>query len=166
MNVFVHILKALWAMHFRRFWLIWFTTTAGAVIYVRSMVGNVATPRSQKTTRPALVVLMRRQMWTPRAIVALMLLAVFLASYIAMILVWEDFAHYDNDFFILYTLKGYNFPPIIWQDDGRFCPFGLQEFNLIRHFTKTPTGYHLLPVAQLLVFFSILLILDAELSIT
>jgi hypothetical protein len=41
-------------------------------------------------------------MWNPRAIVALMLLAVSLASYIAMISVWEDFADYDNDFFMLF----------------------------------------------------------------
>ena len=96
---------------------------------------------------------------------ALILLAVFLASYITMILVWEDFADYDNDFFMLFPLKGYYIPLSIWPENGRFFPFSMQEFNLIRHFTNTPTGYYLLPVAQLLVFFCILLILDAELSI-
>lgn len=95
-----------------------------------------------------------------------MLLAVFLASYIAMILVWEDFVHYDNDLLTLYSLKGYNIPPPIWRDNGRFFPFGMQEFNLIRHFANTPIGYHLFPIVQVLIFFCILLVLDAELSIT
>src|SRR5882757_8278728 len=134
MNVFVHILKALSAMHFRRFWLIWCTLTTASLIYVMSVVGQLAIPRSQKARKhPISLTLSWRQVERRRAAVALILLAVFLTSYIAMILVWEDFADYDNDFFMLYSLKGYNFPPIIWQDDGRFCPFGLQEFNLIRH---------------------------------
>ena len=167
MAFFVHILKALWAMHPQRFWLIWFTITTTSLIYVVSVVGQVATPRSQKTRkRPISLILIWRQVGMPRAVVALMLLAVFLASYIVMILVWEDFAYYDNDLFMLYALKGHNFPLAIWRDNGRFFPFGLQEFNLIRHFTNTPTGYQLLPIVQLLIFFCILLILDAELNIT
>jgi hypothetical protein len=167
MAFFVHILKALWAMHPQRFWLIWFTITTTSLIYVVSVVGQVATPRSQKTRkRPISLILIWRQVGMPRAVVAVMLLAVFLASYIVMILVWEDFAYYDNDLFMLYALKGYNFPLPIWRDNGRFFPFGQQEFNLIRHFTNTPTGYQLLPIVQLLIFFCILLTLDAELSIT
>jgi len=83
-----------------------------------------------------------------------------------MILVWEDFADYDNDFFMLFPLKGYYIPLSIWPENGRFFPFSMQEFNLIRHFTNTPIGYYFLPIAQLLVFFCILLILDADLSIT
>ncbi|HVB80557.1 MAG TPA: hypothetical protein VNE82_11520 [Candidatus Binataceae bacterium] len=97
---------------------------------------------------------------------ALTLLAIFLAFYIAIMLVWEHFAYDDADLFILYALKGHNFPLPIWRDNGRFFPFGMQDFNLIRHFTNTPIGYHLLPIVQLLILCCVLLILDGELSIT
>ena len=102
----------------------------------------------------------------PRDIGALTLLGLFLASYVAMVLVWEDFAYYDDSIFTLITLKGHNFTPTIVPIAGRFFPFGLQEFNLIRHFTDTAAGYHLVSIAQLLVFCLILLILDDELKIT
>ena len=167
MAFLVQILKALWAMHPQRFWLIWFTITTASLIYAMSMVGQVATPTSQKTRRLSInVILTRRQPWNPRAIMALTLLTIFLASYIALILVWEDFAYYDNDLFMLYALKGHNFPPPIWRDNGRFFPFGLLEFNLIRHFTNTPIGYHVVPIIQAILFVCILLILDDDLSVT
>jgi hypothetical protein len=167
MTFFLPILKTLWAMHPPRFWMIWYTGTTAALIYVMSVVGEVATPRCQKTRRPWLsVVSTRVQTWNFRDIVALTLLAGFLASYVATILVWEDFAYYDNDDFMLFTLKGHNFSPPIWPQNGRFFPFGLIEFNLIRHFTNTPAGYQLFPIAEILSFFCILLVLDIELDIT
>jgi hypothetical protein len=93
------------------------------------------------------------------------LLAAFLASYIALTLAWEDFAYYDNSFFTLGPLKGHSVGLPIWREEGRFFPLGFQEFNLIRHFTDTITGYYVLPIAQLLIFACILLMLDDELSI-
>jgi hypothetical protein len=42
------------------------------------------------------------------------LLALFLASYITIIFVWEDFASEDDDFFTLGTLQGRNISLIIW----------------------------------------------------
>jgi len=147
------------------FWLIWITITAAAMIAVAWAVAHV--PRSEEATkRPINLILTWRQVGTPRAVVALTLLAVFLASYIAMTLAWEDFAYYDNSLFHLYALKGHDLSPPISRGIGRFYPLLLQEFNLIRHFTDTATGYHVLPIAQLLIFACILLILDAELSIT
>jgi hypothetical protein len=147
------------------FWLIWTTITAAAVIAVAWAVGHV--PRSEEATkRPINLILTWRQVETARAVVALTLLAVFLASYIATILAWEDFAHYDNSLFHVSTLKGHDLSPFISRGTGRFLPLLFQEFNLTRHFTDTATGYHVLPIAQLLIFSYILLILDAELSIT
>jgi hypothetical protein len=81
-------------------------------------------------------------------------------------LTWEDFAYYDNTMFTGGTLMGHDLTPPIVGESGRFLPLGLQEFNLIRHFTRTPAGYHVLPIAELLIFSYILLILDSELSIT
>ena len=34
-------------------------------------------------------------------------------------------------------------------ESGRFIPLQHQEFNLIRHFTHTTTGYYVLPIAEL-----------------
>jgi hypothetical protein len=170
MSFFEQILKALWAMlphNPARFWLIWITITAAAAICVASAVGQAAAPRRQEATRrPINLTLTWRQVGTPRAVAALTLLAVFLASYIAMTLVWEDFADYDNFNFTTTTLKGQNEGVQIYRHHGRFLPLALQEFNLIRHFTDTIIGYHVLPIVQLLILFCILLILDAELSIT
>ena len=167
MDLLVQILKALWALRPQRFWLIWVPITTASLIYVISMVGSVPIPMRQETSRtPWKVILTREQIWNPRAVIALTLLATFLVSYIATILIWEDFAYYDNDQLTLYSVKGRSFPLPIWRDNGRFFPFGLQEFNLIGHFTRTPIGYHVFPIIQLLVLFWILLIFDAELSIT
>src|SRR5262249_52910714 len=80
-------------------------------------------------------------------------------------LTWEDFAYYDNSMFTSGTLMGYDNTPIIVQESGRFIPLQHQEFNLIRHFTRSAIGYHVLPIAELLIFSYILLILDSELSL-
>jgi hypothetical protein len=111
---------------------------------------------------------MWRQTATPQFIAPLMLLAAFLAAYISMLLIWEDFAYYDNSYFTTLTLKGHNLQPATNIDPvhGRFWPLGLQEFNLIRRFTDTAAGYHVFPIAQLLILSTILLTLDDALSIT
>jgi hypothetical protein len=93
------------------------------------------------------------------------LLVAFLASYTALILAWEAFAYYDHSAFTLVTLRGHNIQLWIHPESGRFMPLAFQEFNLIRHFTDTITGYHMLPIAQLLIFCGILLVIDDELSI-
>jgi hypothetical protein len=93
------------------------------------------------------------------------LLGLFLAGYIAVILAWENFTYGDNSIFTLVTLRGHDIGPPIWPQIGRFFPLGYQEFNLIRHFTDTITGYHAFRIAQLLIFSWVLLILDDELSI-
>jgi hypothetical protein len=67
--------------------------------------------------------------------------------------------------FYLYTLRGNDIGPPIMPTVGRFFPLGFQEFNLIRHFTDTITGYHAVRIAQLLIFSWVLLILNEDLSI-
>src|SRR5271169_1160249 len=158
------ILRDLQAMLVAHFWPIWVTLTAAAAICVAWAVGQAAAPGGQSQYERHLVPTWR-QVGTPGGIAALGMLAAFLVCYIAMILMWEDFAYYDHSFFTRGTLKGYNIAPEIWPADGRFCPLNFQEFNLIRHFTDTVSGYHVLPIAELLIFVSILLILSDELSI-
>jgi hypothetical protein len=155
-------LKVLWAMRpAHSFWQIWITITAAAAIC--GMV--VVRPSTRKAAKqPITPILTWRHLASARAVAALTLLAVFLVSYIAMGLVWEDFAYYDNSAFTLHTLQGQDFAPGISRSEGRFWPLGYQEFNLIRHFTDTNLGYHVLPIVQLLIFSSVLLVLDVELS--
>jgi hypothetical protein len=150
------------------FLLTWIIITTSATICVAAMVGQAAMPKRQMATRrPINLILTWRQVGTLKAVAFLTALTIFLTTYIAMILVWEDFSYYDNSYFTQFTLKGHNSPLTIWPAIGRFFPLYDQEFNLItRHFTHSIIGYYLLPIAQLLVFFSILVILDTELSIT
>jgi hypothetical protein len=158
------ILRDLHAILIAHFWPTWVTLTAAAAICVAWAVGQAAAPGGQSQYERHLVPTWR-QVGTPGGIAALGMLAAFLVCYIAMILVWEDFAYYDHSFFTRGTLKGYNIALEIWPENGRFCPLNFQEFNLIRHFTDTVSGYHVLPIAELLIFVSILLILNDELSI-
>src|SRR6516165_11718707 len=162
MTFLVQILSDLPAMLIAHFWRTWIPLTAAVAIGVAWAVGRAAPPRSQSETN---LILTRRPVGTPRGIAALALLAAFLASYIALTLAWEDFAYYDDSFFTLGPLKGHDIGRPIWREEGRFFPLGHQEFNLIRHFTNTITGYHVLPIVQLLIFACILLVLDNELSI-
>ena len=155
-------LKALWAMRpAHSFWQIWITITAAAAIC--GMVVVRPTTRTA-SAQPITPILTWRHLAPARTVAALTLLPVFLVSYIAMGLVWEDFAYYDNSAFTLHTLQGEDFTPGFAQGELRFWPLGYQEFNLIRHFTNTNLGYHVLSVVQLLIFSCVLLVLDVELS--
>lgn len=103
--------------------------------------------------------------WSRETVVPLTILALFLGVYVALILVGEDFAWYDDSQFTTFSLRGIDFPPTVWPEGGRFWPLGLQEFNLIGHFTKTAAGYHAFPIMEVLALASVLLILDDQLSI-
>ena len=155
------IAKAVWRARVSQFWPIWITITVAAAICVAWVVRQAETPmvREGKKTRIDHV--------SPRGAVAVLLvLALFLVVYIALMLTWEDFTYYDNSWFTLDTLKGHKLFPPIEPGSGRFFPLGHQEFNLIRHFTGTVVGYHVLPIVQLLILSFVILILDDELSIT
>jgi hypothetical protein len=170
MTFFEHMVRAVWAMlptNPVRFWFIWITITAGAAISVAWAVsGEESVPAHQQATKlPINLLPPRRQVGTPQAVATLTLLALLLVSFIAMTLIWEDFAFYDNAILTWFTLRGHDLPLFIFPGDGRFLPLSFQEFNLIRHFTDAIIGYHILPIAQLLIFCWILLILDDELSI-
>lgn len=103
--------------------------------------------------------------WSPGTVVPLTLLALFLCAYIAMILVGEDFAWYDDSVLTAFSLRGINFPVPVWPQGGRFFPLGEQEYNLIGHFTRTVAGYYALTIVEVLTLAAVLLILDDQLSI-
>ena len=89
----------------------------------------------------------------------------FLGGCTATILAWEDFAWVDNGQFTAATLRGMDYPVQIWKQDGRFAPLSLQEFNVIRHLTKSVVGYHAFPIFELLIFAAAMVLLDDRLSI-
>ena len=161
---------ALWPLHHRTsvtFSLIWIITTAIAVIYVSRAGGQGAAPTSHEAqSRLTNLIVKRRRAWTPQFVATAALLGLFLACYIAMTLVWEDFAYYDDSLLTLGTLKGHNYTPEISPESGRFLPLAFQEFNFVRHLTDTITGYHILPIVQLGMLCWILLILDEQLEFT
>ena len=165
MNSLAQIHKFVHAIPFLRFYIIWIIITAAAVVLVVRLVGH-ASPRASQIIKDAPI----PYTWMTRSgrrgrLTVPALLALFLTCYVALMVTWEDFAYYDNSMFTSGTLIGRDNTPLIVSESGRFIPLQHQEFNLIRHFTHTATGYHVLPIAELLIFSYILLILDSELSI-
>jgi hypothetical protein len=149
----------------RWFWPAWITITAAAAIFMVVALRPEAARAGQATKRATNLVSVWRQVGTRGSIATLTLIATFLASYVALTLIWEDFAYYDNEYYTLVTLKGQNIGLEISQVTRRFTPLANQEFNLIRHFTDTVIGYHVLPIIELILFFCVLLVIDDELDI-
>ena len=161
------VVIAMWAARLGHFWRIWFALTIAAAMSAAWWVGRGGIPIARAPKRVwGHRVLTRRLVLSRTSLAVVGLLVAFLVCYVGAMLKWEDFTYYDNDQFTLYTLRGHNFGPPIWPGIGRFFPLGLQEFNLIRHFTATAAGYQALPIFQLLILSCILLILDGELNFT
>jgi len=94
-------------------------------------------------------------------ITAGMVLIGFLALYTYIAFYKEDFAHYDNDNLIDFSLRGVNFPVAVWPYIGRFLPLQYQEWNLIRFITRSCTGYTVFSMAQVAILVAALwIILD------
>ena len=79
------------------------------------------------------------------------LFGLFLLGYCWLIIYGEDFVYNDNSTYTSSTLIGKNFPFPIWTGNGRFFPLGHQEFNIIRHISQSPAGYHSIAIFQLLI---------------
>jgi hypothetical protein len=154
----LHPLKVLWRGRIDLFWPIWMATTVSAALLMTWTV-------PEKKIIPTVSILPHRHSWSRGAILAVTFLAVLLACYIAGSLVWEDFAYYDNSHFTNGTLVGKDIPRQILPANGRFFPLGHQEYNVIRHFTSSVTGYHVLRIVQLVLLCGILLVFDEDLSI-
>ena len=153
----LHALRGLWRERIALFWPIWIAITAMGVMLVLWVV-----PRHQAV--PPDPDHSRRERWSRAGVLAVVFLVLFLGCYIAGSLVWEDFTYYDNSHFTNETLIGRNVGVQIAPEVGRMWPLGYQEFNLLRHFTHSVTGYHSLHIIQLLLLCGILLVFDEELS--
>jgi hypothetical protein len=79
--------------------------------------------------------------------------AAFLAAYITLTLFFkEDFAYYDDSIFTAFTVRGNDYVRPIWPWEGRFFPFGHQEFNLLKYVTRSAAGYHAFAALELIAF--------------
>ncbi len=155
-----YFLHSLGVTHEVLFWLIWCPLTLVASVVAARLMRHAA----HRETAPPSGPQSSPFKWSPRDALLLASLALVLGAYIATILVWEDFTWYDDSFLTAYSLRGSNLHAPIWPELGRFFPLALQEFNLIRHFTTTVSGYYSLQIAQLLVLASVIFILDDRMS--
>ena len=143
---------------------IYLLITAAAAICVAWFVGPAANLTYDRD-REAAVNRTGRSVLSGGTVAALSLVILILVGYIVAVVRWEDFADYDDSFFTLITLRGHNLMPPIWPASGRFFPLGRQEYNLVRHFASSVVGYHVVPIAELLIVCCILFVLDDALSI-
>lgn len=116
-------------------------------------ISRYAVQNSTPSQAPAIAVAGRFG-WAERAAAILFLL--FTVIYIALIFHKEDFAYYDDDLLTEFSVRGVNLSPPVWPSLGRFYPLADQEFNLAKHFTRSPDGYHAVVVVQLLILLVIL----------
>jgi hypothetical protein len=84
------------------------------------------------------------------------LLAVFVCCFLYLIFYREDFACFDCDQLMDYSLVGRRFRMPMWPEAGRFFPLGLQEFNVMGQVSRTPAGYHSIAAVQLVLLAGIL----------
>lgn len=141
------------------FWPVWLLLTAVALVSTALLVRRPASSPASAFDAPLPAGHSRRT----AATFAFSIL--FLTAYLAVILVGEEFTGYDNSQFTMYSVRGVNFPNPIWRESGRFFPLGLQQFNVLRHVTRSAVGYHAVGVLQIIVLFSIILMLDQQLSV-
>ncbi len=139
--------------------------TVAVAIGVAWIVGRTTSSEAQKKTETP-VPQPSQHTWNWSTVAALILLGLMLTGYVADALKLENFADGDGHLFTHDTLKGHNMGLSLWPEQGRFFPFGHQEFNLIRHLTSSAAGYHAMPVVQIVIICCVLLFLDDELSIT
>jgi hypothetical protein len=158
----VRVILKLWRGRVALFFPIWTLLTIAAelcgVWFVRRGVPSIGRESDDNCPRKKPQAIARDMVPT------LILLLGFLGYYMALIVKWEDFAYYDNSSFTLFTLRGWNWPIQIWPTAGRFFPLGQQEFNILRHFTKTAVGYHSLAMAELVAFSGLLLKTDEDIN--
>jgi hypothetical protein len=139
-----------------QFWPMWCCLTAGCLAGAAWLLRDAARegrhPRVSRSKRS-------------RADVgALAALALFLCGYLAVVLVWEDFAFPDDSQLTTVTLRGHDYGVQIHPTSGRFVPLALQEFKVIRHLTHTLWGYHVFPAFELLILALALVLVDDDLS--
>ncbi len=134
------------------FMLIWFLFLIIAVLY-----GIWISGRYTPVAPAELDVHTRGRMWRSSLTdnIHLVLFLLFAALYSLVILYKEDFAYYDDDMITDFPLRGLPALVPIWPDRGRFFPLGFRSFNVIKHLTRSPAGYHSAVVVELVVLLAV-----------
>jgi hypothetical protein len=165
-SALVHTQEAFQVLRHQWFWFFWITTTAVTVLSLMLAMGTTATSTDRRAMKPGNPVSSRPRLVTPAFVILSVVLIIIVALYVKLSFFWEDFNYDSYSMFTLGTLRGHDIAPPIWRGEGRFFPLGFQEFNLIRHFTNTVFGYHLLPIAELFIVVLVLFVIDDELRVT
>src|SRR5580704_473160 len=105
----------IWAMRPVGFLVIWITMTVAAAIWAAR---QASAPKIQRAREGSINLTLARQVATRRAVVAVILLAIFLVFYIALFLLGEDSASDDSGIFTKTPLVGHNIAPKIWGGGG------------------------------------------------
>jgi hypothetical protein len=96
---------------------------------------------------------------------SIILMVSFGIFYIYLILYDVDFVGGDYSHFTYFSVRDKVYPMPIWSGQGRFFPFGHQEFNLISIFSKSPIIYSVFVVIQYLAIFALSLVALQELML-
>jgi hypothetical protein len=158
LHFLVHPVKVLWRDRISLFWPIWLSMTVIVSLLAVWLVPRLAVKSYISIPSP-------KPQWSRAAVLSVAFLALFLGLYSAGSMVWEDFAYFDNSIFTLASLSGHDYARPVWPDQGRFFPIGHQEFNVLRHFTTSPFGYHSFRMVELVLLCALLLFLDEQLSV-
>jgi hypothetical protein len=148
------------------FAVLWVGTTATVAFCVGLAVGPTADPVTPTGTMVSSnASLIWRRAWDSTVVKVMILLSAFVVLYATLMLSKEAFHYCDDSVFTLTTLRGHNIRLWIYPHEGRFMPLAFQEFNIARHFTNTITGYHAIPILEVLLMSGILLCLDDEINV-
>jgi hypothetical protein len=134
------------------FMLIWFLTLVVAVLY-----GICIGARYTSLTPGEPNVNTKTRLWrlSVTETIYCLLFLLFAALYILVLLYKEDFAYYDDDMMTDFPLRGLPAIVAIWPDRGRFFPLAFRGFNLVKHLTHSPVGYHSAVVVELVLLLTV-----------
>lgn len=149
------------------FLIIWFGTVLLPLLYgitkiypKKSLLSN---PQESYLEKPQLTrnhCLEIIELW-----ISIILVIAFGIFYIYLILYDVDFVGGDYSHFTYFSVRDKVYPMPIWSGQGRFFPFGHQEFNLISIFSKSPTTYSVFVVIQYLAILALSLVALQELTL-
>jgi len=140
--------------HFLRFWLV--SLAAIVVIgWLSRRVGTAASAATRTNNDERGANFPPASGWFDGAMG--IFLGLSIACFLFFLFYKADFACFDCDQLMDYSVAGRRFPTPIWPTNGRFFPLGMQEFNLLRYVTRTAAGYQSFAAAQLLILAGVLL---------
>lgn len=144
--------------HILKLWLFSLVTIISSAWLLRGYRVSVAT--AETAGRPELRGSSRKTFHKfDYASVALLVIGV--CFFVFLLYYKADFDCFDCAQLMDFPLSGRPYPPL-WATEGRFFPLGFQEFNLLRHVTRTPAGFQSVATMQLIVLVAVLFVVLKE----